>query len=163
MVFRKLIRFLPLLGNLDYATVSNASNDNRLADDNTSFFLNGRPGDIKAIGSSRVPKLRDLNNLPAYEDGSLINTDWQDEIYRTAPIRNHNITISGGSDNAKLLVSLGYIKQDGIVRKSDFERLSLRVNSDVSFGKIKFGENLYVNRDFSNLSAGVEGVTSIAT
>ncbi len=36
--FQKVIRFLPMLGNLNYATVSNASNDNRLADDNMSFF-----------------------------------------------------------------------------------------------------------------------------
>jgi TonB-dependent starch-binding outer membrane protein SusC len=165
--FQNAIRFLPLLNSVDYATVSNASNDNRLADDNLGFFLSGRPGDIKPIGSSRVPRLADINNLPAYEDGSMIDTDWQNEIYRTAPISNHNLTVSGGSENAKMLVSLGYLKQNGIVRKSDFERLSLRVNSDVSFGKITFGENLYINRDFRNQGAGVGtggfGVTSQVT
>jgi TonB-linked SusC/RagA family outer membrane protein len=161
--FQSPIRLLPLLNSVNYATVSNASNDNRLADDNMGFFLSGRPGDIKPVGSSRVPKLTDLSNLPRYDEGGLIDTDWQNEIYRTAPLSNHNITVSGGSETAKMLVSLGYLKQEGIVRKTDFERLSIRVNADASFGKFKFGENLSVNRDFRNQSAGVADITSRIT
>jgi len=67
-------------------------------------------------------------------------TDWQDEIYRTAPIINHQFSISGGSDNTKYLVSAGYLDHQGILINSEYKRFSLRsnlytdINKVVSFG-----------------------------
>lgn len=48
----------------------------------------------------------------------LTNTDWQDEIFRTAEMTNHNLNISGGSDNSNYYVSGNFLKQDGIVINS---------------------------------------------
>lgn len=62
-------------------------------------------------------------------------TDWQDEIFRTAPMHNHQINISGGSQNMKYSLSGGYLQQDGIVFGSDFERFSIRVNIDNDINK----------------------------
>ena len=50
------------------------------------------------------------------------NTDWQDEIYRTALSTDHNLTISGGLKNMPYRVSLGYTNQNGIIETSKFER-----------------------------------------
>ena len=50
------------------------------------------------------------------------DTDWQDEIYRTAIATDHNITLTGAYKNLPYRVSLGYTKQQGILKTSDFER-----------------------------------------
>lgn len=72
-----------------------------------------------------------------FKDPSLLGpgTDWQSEIFRTAPMHNHQINISGGSQNMKYSLSGGYLQQDGIVFGSDFERFSFRVNMDNDINK----------------------------
>ena len=153
-------KYLDLLGTRDYATVSNNAKDNALADDNAIAFQSGKPGNIAAIGSSRVPVLANLEKLPRYGQvdnfgfkqpagepgqvaGELIDVDWQRQVFRTAPTRNHNLTIAGGTENARILASLGYLKQDGILKGSGFERISARINADVNYNKFKFGTSLY--------------------
>lgn len=61
-------------------------------------------------------------------------TDWQDEVfYDNAPVVNHDVTLSGASDNVNYYLSLGYYTQDGIVggnfNRSNYQRLSLRSNT----------------------------------
>ncbi|TDS14680.1 TonB-linked SusC/RagA family outer membrane protein [Sphingobacterium paludis] len=55
-------------------------------------------------------------------------TDWQDLVYRTAMMQNHDVNISGGNERTKYFTSFGYFNQDGIIRNSGFERLSFRTN-----------------------------------
>lgn len=50
------------------------------------------------------------------------NTNWQDQIYRTALSTDHNITLSGGFKNMPYRVSVGYTNQNGVVKTSNFER-----------------------------------------
>lgn len=57
-------------------------------------------------------------------------TDWQDEIFRQAPIQNYQLTFSGGDDKTKYAVSGNYFDQEGIIKGSEFSRGSLRVNLD---------------------------------
>lgn len=57
-------------------------------------------------------------------------TDWQDEVFQNAAIRNHNISVSGGSKNTTYSIGGSYFTQDGIVGgdKSNFTRYNARVN-----------------------------------
>ncbi len=81
----------------------------------------------------------------------LVNrTDWQDEMFSVAPINNVNLGVSGGTENARFNVSGNYMNQPGILRGTDFERLSLRVNTDFQQGKFKFGESLAFSRTQAN-------------
>src|SRR5215210_4488448 len=64
--------------------------------------------------------------IQSYEKNG--GTDWQDVIYRTAPIQNHEHSISGGTDNLKYLVSGGYLNQQGVLVNSEYQRFSLRAN-----------------------------------
>jgi TonB-dependent starch-binding outer membrane protein SusC len=57
-----------------------------------------------------------------------LNTDWQDELFRTAFSFNHNLSISGGTDKTQYRASMNYLDQKGIIETSSFERLSARVN-----------------------------------
>ena len=53
-------------------------------------------------------------------------TDWQNEILRTAPIANYQLSFSGGDEDTKYALTGGYYTQDGIVLNSDFKRYSFR-------------------------------------
>ena len=81
------------------------------------------------------------SNLP-YALGTA-NTDWQDEIYRTAIGHDHNVTVSGGLKNMPYRVSLGYTDQQGIVETSNFERFTASVNVSPAFfdNYLKFNIN----------------------
>lgn len=94
---------------------------------------------------------------PVYTDEQVAafgeGTDWQDEIFRTAPISNYQLTITGGDDKTQYAISGGYFKQVGVVVNSDFDRASFRVNLDRKLGnKIKIGNSLSVNRTTTNQS-----------
>lgn len=71
----------------------------------------------------------------------LTDTDWQDEIFRTAGIQNHSISVAGGTAKTKYYTSLDFLDQDGIIINSDFRRYSARLNLDVTEGIFKFGVN----------------------
>src|SRR5690606_7039393 len=69
---------------------------------------------------------------PLLADPSILGegTDWQSEIFQTAPIQSHQISLSGGGDKTRFTISGGYFNQDGVIIGSGFERYSLRVNLD---------------------------------
>ena len=68
---------------------------------------------------------------PAWSNPDRVaNTDWQDEIFRSAPIQSYNVNISGGSEKSRSLVSVGYFDQGGIVSQSHYKRYTARINND---------------------------------
>lgn len=75
-----------------------------------------------------------------------VDTDWQDEILQTGSIQDHNVSMSGATDDANYFLSGGYTNQVGTVRNTDFERFSLRVNSELRRGRLTLGENLSLAR-----------------
>lgn len=86
---------------------------------------------------------------PAYPDpGSLgEGTDWQDEIYRTAPIQNYQLSFSGGSSNTQYAISGNYYNQQGIIIGSDFKRYAFRANLDHSIrDRVRVGTSFSLNK-----------------
>lgn len=56
-------------------------------------------------------------------------TVWQDEIFNeVAPVQNHQLSISGGSEKSDYYTSLNYFTQEGLVKKSDFSKINFRTN-----------------------------------
>jgi len=89
-------------------------------------------------------------------------TDWQNEIFRNAPIQNHQLSVSGGSEKSTYFLSFGYMNQEGIIHNSDFDRYSIRVNTDNKItDRIRLGNNLTLSDATShsisngNVSGGV--------
>ena len=80
-----------------------------------------------------------------------INTDWQDELFRTAFTQNHNLSISGGTDKTQYRASMNYLSQEGIIETSSAERLSARLNlTSLALNdklKIDFNMTTSFNRD----------------
>ncbi|KAA4704282.1 SusC/RagA family TonB-linked outer membrane protein, partial [Bacteroides intestinalis] len=86
------------------------------------------------------------------------DTDWQDEIYRTAIATDHNITLTGAYKNLPYRVSLGYTKQQGILKTSDFERYTASVSLNPTFLNdhltVNFNaKGMYSNTTYANTSA----------
>ena len=80
------------------------------------------------------------------------DTDWFDQTTRTGVVQKYDISLSNGSEKGSSFFSLGYYKNLGIIKHSDFNRLSARMNSDYKLLKIKdrdiitVGEHFTVNR-----------------
>ncbi|WP_082035984.1 SusC/RagA family TonB-linked outer membrane protein [Pedobacter lusitanus] len=84
-------------------------------------------------------------------------TDWQDEVFRTAPIQNYQLTFTGGTEKSQYAVSGNYFNQKGIVSNSGYKRGSVRVNLDQQLSsKFKFSNSLTVTNS-SNNSVATDG------
>jgi len=72
-------------------------------------------------------------------------TDWFHTIFKPAPLQQHNITASGGTDKSSYLMSLGYLDQQGTLISTYEKRYSLRVNTSYTVSDhIRVGENAYI-------------------
>lgn len=79
-----------------------------------------------------------------------VNTDWIDVCTRLGLVQDHNIQFQGGSEKTKVLTSLGYYNQEGILKNTDFSRISGRVNVDQTINNyIKAGATIYAHREMS--------------
>jgi len=92
-------------------------------------------------------------NLPPWA----ANTNWWDVATRDALIMNHDLSLSGGNENAKFYAGLNYFNQEGIVIENFLKRYSARLNSEftIANGRIKLGENFTVTGRTGNGVAGI--------
>ena len=76
------------------------------------------------------------------------NTDWFKEITRMGVTESYNLSVTNGTEKGNYFLSLGYYNNDGLVKNTDFSRLSARINTDYKlFGDVvTIGENFTVNR-----------------
>jgi TonB-dependent starch-binding outer membrane protein SusC len=97
-------------------------------------------------------KIFKLNGEPVpyqYQKPDLLGngTNWQNELFRTAAMYNHQISFSGEKDGTRYYTSLNYFDQEGIVLNSDFNRMSMRLNVDSSVKSwLKIGNNMSISR-----------------
>lgn len=81
------------------------------------------------------------------EQKAWIETDWEDVLLRTGEVRSHNLSISGGGENANYHFSLGSYDEQGISIGSDFSRLNGRFNMDFDVTDwLKVGNTLSLSR-----------------
>ncbi|MFC4221268.1 SusC/RagA family TonB-linked outer membrane protein [Flagellimonas marina] len=124
-------------------------------DGSTGFqTLNGAPEYLDWSDSARITNElyasgpNDGNPFYTAEDlASPFNTDWIEEITRTAKVTNYNVRASGGSEKAHFSLSANLFDQEGIVLNTDFTRVSARLNADQKFGNnTKVAVNLFTSR-----------------
>lgn len=100
----------------------------------------------KMYNESNNVQMYTAEMLKKLQDGSdpdhFANTDWENAIFRTAPMTQHNLSVRGGSKDAHYMVSVGYLNQQGIVRYTGSERFNFRSNVDAKLGIFKLGLNL---------------------
>jgi TonB-dependent starch-binding outer membrane protein SusC len=134
----------------------------------------GRKGPLKIEATSKLS----ITNVPTYDLASKdefinltnmaydnagrarqnfnldVNTDWQDETFRTGMIQDQNISFSGGGDNSSFFMSANYFGNEGTTIDTDFDRLSFRVNSSGKKGIFSIGENLALSNSKTNETRG---------
>ncbi|MDE5678674.1 TonB-dependent receptor [Phocaeicola sp.] len=89
-----------------------------------------RPNEVNALG---VP------NYVAYP-----NTNWQDEIFKNGIINDHNVSLSGGTENVRFLTSLGYLDNPGLVDNTGIKKYKVRVNLEADVAKwLTVGTRVY--------------------
>ena len=94
-------------------------------------------------GISMKKYLDDAGTTPAAD------TDWFDQTTRTGVIQQYNVSVSNGSDKGSSFFSLGYYKNLGIIKDSDFNRFSARMNTEYKLLKnniLTVGEHFTLNR-----------------
>ncbi|HZI26484.1 MAG TPA: SusC/RagA family TonB-linked outer membrane protein, partial [Chryseolinea sp.] len=76
-----------------------------------------------------------------------VNTDWYEEVIRTAPIQNHTLGVTGGGDNTTYSIGASYFNQDGIMdMPNSFERFTMRSRIDYQANDwLKIGGNVNIS------------------
>ncbi|UOQ70425.1 SusC/RagA family TonB-linked outer membrane protein [Hymenobacter cellulosilyticus] len=77
-----------------------------------------------------------VTQIPIYDPSKIQTTDWQKEALRTAFTQNHQLSASGGSENLRTSLSVGYLSQEGIQYGQDFTRYTARATFDFKINKI---------------------------
>ncbi len=95
------------------------------------------------------------------------NTNWQNEIFRTAPMSNTDLAFEGGTERLQYRISGSYFDQQGIVIGSSFNRMSIRANVDNRLtDKLKLSFSSNYSRSMSNRlnnDNNIYGVVSAAS
>jgi len=117
----------------------------------------GIQGIVKKLPMLNGPQLIDLLNeekanagqppltIPSALQG--VNNNWQDIIYRDAPMSGANVGFSGGSDKGTYYLGLGYVNQEGIIEQSNYTRYSVNLNLEQNMNKwLSVGSHLGYNR-----------------
>ncbi|MBB6131138.1 SusC/RagA family TonB-linked outer membrane protein [Mucilaginibacter lappiensis] len=131
-------------------------------------------------GWQKLPKYYDVMDLRQYatfmnEKGAIIGydlrpqfanpqylgvgTNWQKALYRTAPMLNHNVAVSGGDARTKYYLSGTYFSQEGIALGSDFKRTSVKANIDnKTTDWLRIGTNIQLAHVAENVATTNTGV-----
>ncbi len=125
--FQQVAKKLELMNSQEFAQyVIDGRNNGYL--DNVPTGKITDPNSVRP-NSYQIPSILqgDVSKLPTY--------DWQDAIFRVAPIRNYQVSASGGNENVRYSISGGYFDQQGIVISSGLQRYSFRANLDGNLSK----------------------------
>jgi len=98
---------------------------------------------------TEINKTRGTSAIPLANADPSISTNWLKEVSQVASIRNHDLSFSGGANDFTYNLSLGYMNQEGTVKKTDFERTNVRINLERKMNKVI---TIGINTAFANSS-----------
>ncbi|MGE9314941.1 SusC/RagA family TonB-linked outer membrane protein [Niabella sp. CJ426] len=80
-------------------------------------------------------------------------TNWQNEAFQQAPMQNHQISVSGGSNNTQYFLSGNYNFQEGILKHTDFSRIAIRANVNAKpISKLTISANITASKADANVA-----------
>ena len=97
----------------------------------------GYASELLGSTGTRIKDFKFLNEDPTYYYYNLYHndTDWKKEVYRNAFTQNYGVNVSGGDDVAMYNLSIGYVTGESTLDFNDFNRINIRFNTDIKFGK----------------------------
>ena len=151
---------LDMMNAYEYAEFVKDARDNA--------YLSKVPGGSASDPNSVRPKgnMQIAADFFPYLQGvkGLTDTDWQDAIFRTAMTTGHNVSLSGKSNSINYFVSGNYMKKEGTIIGSDFEKYGGRLNLSGQHKRLKFGVNFAPSYSVSNTvdASGASGIVQSA-
>jgi TonB-linked SusC/RagA family outer membrane protein len=145
--FQEVTKKMDLLNSTEMAELAKEAANNAYID-NVAGAQASDPNSMRPAAFLRYRYPRGeifpwLNFDDPQKIAALPSHDYQDLIFRRAPMSNYQLTASGGNEKAQFLISGGYLSQDGIIKKSALDRYTLRANVNVNMTeKLKFGMSL---------------------
>ena len=111
---------------------------------------------LQVLSDINVEGGGDILSTPAEISAMGSGFDWQDLIFRSSMIQNHQVTMSGGSDLSNYYVSLNYLENDGVIRESGEKKYNARINYGLTPNdRININLNLSINRsEIDNVKMG---------
>ncbi|MFV0267935.1 MAG: SusC/RagA family TonB-linked outer membrane protein, partial [Draconibacterium sp.] len=105
-----------------------------------SFDWNGDYNSPVLNSVTVLPYVGGDTNMPAGD------TDWQDATYETGFVISNDLTVSGGTEKSSVLINLAYIKNTGMLKYTNYDRVTARINGQTSMfdNRLKFGINAQV-------------------
>lgn len=83
---------------------------------------------------------------------SNVNTNWVKETTHLGNVQSHNLQFQGGGQNTDVFASLGYFNQDGVLKNTNFNRISGMINVNQKINDyVKAGASIYAQREMSNV------------
>lgn len=103
---------------------------------------------VNENGQSVLNKVLVPEFLDAEQTLRSADTDWYDEISQNGFVQSYNLSVTNGTEKGNYLFSLGYYDNKGIVKTTNFNRISARMNSNYKFfdGRLVIGENFTINK-----------------
>ncbi|MFN8206553.1 MAG: TonB-dependent receptor [Bacteroidales bacterium] len=74
------------------------------------------------------------------------NNDWQDLVTRKGRLQNYHLNFSGGGIHHNFYIASGYFNQEGIMRGTGYQRLTLTANADFQLKRFRLGESLHISQ-----------------
>ncbi len=108
--------------------------------------------------------INDGEDPPFSQSDIKADTNWQDAVFRTAPVSDLNIGMSGGSDRVQYYLSGSYFDQTGIVIGSRYNRAAGRVNLDFKANdRLSFSTSLGLTRENNHRVEGDGTLAGVVT
>lgn len=142
----------------------------RRVDFNAYMGAQETPNTIDLLEGPEYAALRNEANVnagqpPTFDSPSAFigeNTDYQDLIFRTGITQKYNLAVSGGTEDLTYRLSGGYFEEGGIIDKSSFERLNVRVNTTFQVSPIlEVGEKVTYKRTVRNTIPETDNVRNL--
>ncbi len=105
-----------------------------------------------------------FDNFERYAANDAVNTDWQDEMLSSALLQDYRLTVRGGGARNTYSVMLYYLNNEGILRNTNSETYSGRLNFNQEIGKyVRFKTNTSFVRKFNNgISGNIQQMLTLA-
>jgi TonB-linked SusC/RagA family outer membrane protein len=135
---------------------------------NYLYTLQDKPEDISTMNLQQFAQVNNEIDLllnrapqPEFQNPGVLGhgTNWQDALFKTAPLQKHQVTIAGGANNTTYYMSGEYLNQEGVAIGSKFDRYSFRLNLDnQAFTWLKLSTSLNFYQTKEKLASTSEDV-----
>ncbi|MGZ3879677.1 MAG: SusC/RagA family TonB-linked outer membrane protein, partial [Mucilaginibacter sp.] len=161
---------IPFLNSQQFYNLTNTAIKNDIWVYNNDIATNN-PNPHFALGDLQSVGILDADGnpipnpaAPYYDLASGVNTNWENQIFRTAPVINYELSARGGDEKTKFFVGGGYFDQDGIIINNYYKRYNFRTNIDnQATERIAIGTNISASHSDNKRSFNDNTYTGIVT